>query len=145
MGLENRVRLATTVPRLEGEGEDARRDDQHAGHRHRRQVLAEDHAAGHGDQKGRRAAHQRIDEADVAGAVGGGHELEIGELQECRRQDERPGRRLRHRHQRKEGKADHPAAERDHRGVERLVGAGFDEGIPGRMQGRAEQHEKENV
>jgi hypothetical protein len=110
-----------------------------------REMFTENEAARGGDQQRCGAAHQRIDETDVAGPVGRGNELEVGELEDGRRQDERPGIRMGQGHEGKEGETHHAAAERDHRCIERLVRAGFDEGIPGRMQGRAEQHEKENV
>jgi hypothetical protein len=74
-------------------------------------MLTENEAARGGDQQRCCTAHQRIDEADVAGPIGRGDELEIGKLEDGRRQDERPGIRMGQGHEGKEGEAHHAPAE----------------------------------
>ncbi|MCY1302584.1 hypothetical protein D9M70_522470 [compost metagenome] len=135
-------RVFSALSGLEGERQHADRDCQNAEHRTEGKLFADQRAAGGRDDQGRSTAHQRIDKTDIASAIGGGDELEIGELEQGRNQDVGPGFRLRQGQEWQEGDGHGGGPERDHCCVERFFRACLDQGIPGRVQQRPEQDER---
>ena len=125
----------------------AQRHEQHAGDQQNdpepgqnAKPLADEHRRGGRRHQRGRAAGDRIDLPHIARAVAFDQGAEIEEMDQHRRDDERPCWRRRQADDRNKPKRDDRSADRDgDRHGERIEPA-LDGGVPGRMAGGGEQH-----
>ena len=129
-----RARMA--MPLRERDAHDARADQQDADHHERRRQLAQEQDAEQRDEQRRRAAHQRVGERQVAGAIGLRQRQVVAEVDHhrCHREGPRCGQRQRHEGQREE-RADRRAGHHGGGVEQRVAAAGrLEQRVPAGVQ-----------
>ena len=142
---ERRPLAARPQAAAPGQADDAQRDDGHAQRLGRRQRLVGQKPGAEGDQQRGGATGDRVDLAQVAGAIGQQQGREVGLVQQHREQQPGPGRRRRQRHEGQPGEADQ-AADADHqRHGRHAVRPALDQRVPGGMEQRGQQDQSHHA
>ena len=129
----------------------ARRQQEHAGDQRddaapadQAQSLADEERGRRRRHQRRRAARDRIDLAEIAGAIALDQRREIEQVDDHRGDQPRPGGPGRHADERQEHQRHHAGAERDQRRGRERVEPDLDQRIPAGVAERGEQNGEEN-